>query len=285
MLGRIARQLAGQAARQLASNAVSSAKSQHAAAQTKAPVEPALGVLFALKLEAAPTWERMDAATPCQVAKLMANAGRLGSQFCVAAVGGVGRAATERAAKKLLAIKPKLVVSAGLAVAQDERLRHGDILFANRVCTAQGSWAPATQFAPTSDMLPIAEDMAVRVHQGALLTTEQIVRSPAQRRELAETHDVLACDLESAWLAAACAEADVPWLAVRVVCDEVDDELPPDVATIREQSNSASRMGATAGALFREPGRALDLWKLRQAAAEAANHLAGAMVELFRPTE
>ena len=61
MLGRIAKQLAGQAARQL----VASAKAQHAVARQPAPVEPDVGVLFGLRLEAAPTWDRMELSTPC----------------------------------------------------------------------------------------------------------------------------------------------------------------------------------------------------------------------------
>lgn len=284
MLGRIARQLAGQAARRLASNA----KSQQTAAQQAAPREPAMAALFAQKLEAGPTWDRMDAAMHCHIDKLAAVAGRLGSQFCVAAVSGVGRKATTRAVNKLLALSPKLVVTAGLAVAQDERLRHGDVLFADRVCTAQQVWKAATQakpwsqWAPTADCIDAGEGVAVRVHQGGLLTTDQLVRSPSQRRQLAEQHQTLACDLESAWVVAACEEARVPWLAIRVVCDELDDELPAEIATVREQSNSARRLGAAAGALFREPGRALDLWKGRQSAVDAAEQLAGAMAELFR---
>lgn len=269
MFGRLARRLAGQAARQ----AVSHAKSQHSAAKQPAPDEPDLALLFAMRLEAAPTWDRMDARTGCRAGKLSAEAGRLGKTFCVACVGGVGTRARSAIAQ-VLQMRPKLVVCAGLGGALDRSLVRGDIVLAPTVCDEKGCHWAGEAVENFRSVLPQAQ-------VGRLLTTEHVVRLPEQRARLADAHDAIVCDMETAYVAEACHEADVPLLAIRCISDEADEELPSDIATLLDQTTTASRLGAAAGAVFRSPSRAVDLWNLRKNAQEAAEKLAEALAQIF----
>lgn len=269
MFSRIARHLAGRAARQV----VSAAQQRQLAGSRPAPQSPDAAILFAMKLEAAPTWARMESPAPCRAGKLPAESGRLGRQFCVAAVGGVGERA-RGAARQLLTLEPQLVISAGLGGALNSHWKTGDVLVATSVAREQG---PVCDFPLSANVLEQLEQF----RGGRLLSVDEVVRRPVRRAELAERHEADVCDMETAHVAEICQHAGVPMLAVRVISDESDQELPADIATLLQQPSTAARLGAAAGAVIKQPGRAGELWRLRQAAADAAEKLAAALTELL----
>jgi adenosylhomocysteine nucleosidase len=72
--------------------------------------------------------------------------------------------------------------------------------------------------------VPAAE---LGIHRGDLLSVAEPLESPAAKRAAAEATNAVAVDMESAGIAAAAARAGVPFVALRVVVDGVDDALPP----------------------------------------------------------
>ena len=78
---------------------------------------------------------------------------------------------------------------------------------------------------------------------GRLLTVDRIVRTVAEKRELAESTQALAVDMESLAVATACREAHVRCLVVRAISDDMTADLPPEVLSIVGSTGSV-RLGA-----------------------------------------
>jgi adenosylhomocysteine nucleosidase len=104
------------------------------------------------------------------------------------------------------------------------------------------------------------------------------LRDPAERRSLAEQHQAIACDMETFAIAQVCREQGVPLLAIRIVSDAVDDELPPEIEHLLKQKSLAAKVGAAAGAILKRFSAAKDLWKLREDALKASDRLAKFLV-------
>ena len=108
-----------------------------------------------------------------------------------------------------------------------------------------------------------------------------IIRRPADRRRLADEHGALACDMETFGVAEVCHQRGVPPLAIRVISDAVDDELPREIEYLLAQKSLAGKLGAAAGAVFRRPSAAKDLWRLREDALKASDRLAKFLVRVI----
>jgi adenosylhomocysteine nucleosidase len=109
---------------------------------------------------------------------------------------------------------------------------------------------------------------------GRLLTVDSLLREPAERRLLAEKHGAIAVDMESFAVAEACRASGVAFMAVRIISDAVDDELPPEIEHLLAQKSFAGKLGAATGAILKRFSAAKDLWKLREDALKASDRLA-----------
>jgi len=91
-------------------------------------------------------------------------------------------------------------------------------------------------------------------HVGALTTELQTVETAAGKAALHARRDgALAVDMESAWIAAACARAGVPVLSLRVISDGATDDFPVPASVIFDQKNQRPRAGALLLWLLRHP--------------------------------
>jgi adenosylhomocysteine nucleosidase len=202
------------------------------------------------------------------------RAGKLGRHEVVIVEGGVGQKAAGRStAEAIKFYQPKCVISAGFAGGLDEKLRRGHIVMADEVMNLAGETIAI-------DLRLDRESLAATkgLHIGRLLTVDSILREPAERRELAAKHASIACDMETFAIAAACGRQGIPFLAIRIISDAVDDELPPEIEHLLKQKSLAGKLGAAAGAVFKRFGAAKDLWKLREDALKASDRLAKFLV-------
>ena len=67
------------------------------------------------------------------------------------------------------------------------------------------------------------------LHVGPLLTVAKPILSADQKRQLGEQYQALAVDMETLAVAEICRQEKQRFLAVRVVSDAVDEELPADI--------------------------------------------------------
>jgi len=188
--------------------------------------------------------------------------------------GGVGQKSAARATVEAIKFyQPKWVVSAGFAGGLDEKLRRGHIVMADDVINAAGETI-ATDLRLDRESLAATKGL----HVGRLLTVDSILREPPERRHLAEKHAAIACDMETFAIAAACRQQRVPFLAIRIISDAVDDVLPPEIEHLLKQKSLAGKLGAAAGAVLKRFSAAKDLWKLREDALKASDRLAKFLV-------
>lgn len=145
--------------------------------------------------------------------------GTLGADRVVAHAIGVGGGA----AHVVAAERPRLVISCGFAGALDGSLRSGDLVLASSVCDESGERVIARD-----SVLRVARRAlagCARVADGELLCTTRIAATRDDKRALAHPGR-RAVDLESWAIARAADRAHIPWLALRVVLDPLDVELP-----------------------------------------------------------
>jgi adenosylhomocysteine nucleosidase len=123
-------------------------------------------------------------------------------------------------------------------------------------------------------MDPAVVQATPHLHVGRLLSLDQLVRDRQKKEVLATEHGAIAYDMETFAVAQVCRNENVRFLAVRVVSDQLDEQLPAEVEHMLGQQSVAGKLGAATGALFRRPGSVKDMWKLRETATQASDRLA-----------
>jgi adenosylhomocysteine nucleosidase len=218
--------------------------------------------LFALRRESAPFVRRLrrlhhfpDA--PCPAA--------LYADSILVLETGVGPARARAAARWLLDNhSPKLVAAAGFAGALAARLRVGDVIVASEVVEESGVRWPCVIPARLTDQ---------RV--GRLLTARHLIADPAGKAALGQQFQADFVDMESAAIAAECAEDGMPFAAVRAVSDASDTALSPQLVSLLAGERVAPLR--VLGALARSPRLAGELWWLAVGTRRAARNLAAVL--------
>lgn len=241
--------------------------------QTEQPADDApceLLVLFALSVESGGLVDMLENAVTTKAASFVEYSGRLAGRKVVIVNTGVGREAAALATRDALRLhRPAWVISAGFAGGLVEEVRRGHIFMAKEVIDPEGN--------PVEIPLAIDQQSLAandRLHAGTLLTVDQILATPEEKRAAAQAHQAIACDMETSAVAQVCAEEKARLLSIRIVSDAVDDQLPPEVATLLAQKSWASKLGAATGAIFKRPSSALDMWQLKEDALKATDRLA-----------
>jgi adenosylhomocysteine nucleosidase len=227
----------------------------------------AAGIVFAVDIEADAFARLATERRELRAAGgLVCHEGTVGGRRVAWCVGGIGPAAATRAARLLVAgHHPRLLVSAGFAGGLDPGLPRGTVVRPMRVNVAG---APATA-------LPLAGPPDAPAL--TICTAERIVRTPAEKRDLAARTGAALVDMETFAVAAVAREADLPCAGVRVISDAADDELPPAVAGLARPQSTLRLLGTALGAVGRRPRTAIDLWRLWEHAVLDGRTLAGAV--------
>ena len=137
---------------------------------------------------------------------------------------GPGAARAAAAACRAIDGGAALLVSWGLAGGLAASVAPGTVVAPRRVL-AEGKAPLAVDAAWHSLLAECARGLAT--DSGDLLSVAQPLESPAMKRAAAKAANAVAVDMESAGIAAVAARARVPFVALRVVVDGLDDALPP----------------------------------------------------------
>jgi hypothetical protein len=194
--------------------------------------------------------------------------GRLGQARAIGIAVGVGGGA----AQVIAAEKPRLIVSCGLSGALDPSLATGDIVLATSVSDEAGESIAVAPSVLRAARRALAG--AGKVVEGEILCATQVAATAAEKRALARPGR-LAIDLESGPAARAAQRAQIPWLAVRVVFDPLDAELPAFTRTVQPSYVAPALRYALGG-----PRAVADLARLGLRARTAHKALAQALHRL-----
>ncbi|NVB80746.1 MAG: hypothetical protein HOV81_20285 [Kofleriaceae bacterium] len=193
--------------------------------------------------------------------------GRVGGTRVVARAVGVGGGAAHVVAEE----HPRFVISCGFAGALDGALAPGDLVLASSVRDESGDTVIARE-----SVLDVARRTLTnkRVAEGELLCATRIAAKRDDKHALARPGR-LAVDLES-WAAARAAErARIPWLAIRVILDPLDIDLPTFAGEVRSDYGVSVLRHALRG-----PSAIVELARLSVRTAVALGSLRQAMQEL-----
>jgi adenosylhomocysteine nucleosidase len=238
-----------------------------------------IGLIAALPWEIAPLLRRCEKVRRYKAASFVMHGGRYRGIKLAAAEAGMGFARARTAAQAMIdGHNPDFVLAVGFSGALQSGLRVGDVVVANALVDEHG------QSVALDLAMPASPESGL--HVGRLLTSDRLIRRAEEKLELGRRYDALAVDLESLAVAQVCRERKRRFMAVRVVSDDAASDLPEEILTIAGPTGSV-RWGAALGALWRRPGSAGELWRLRSVAQQCGERLAafleGVLVQLHPP--
>lgn len=229
-----------------------------------------VGLAFALGIESGGIEDLLTGVVTTQAAGLTVREGRLRDRNVAIVTSGVGQLAAARATQALIAgHRPSWVISAGFAGGLDPRLKRGEIVMADSLISTD-----SRRLAIDLKISPESIATSKGLHIGPCVASDKILHRPADKSALGRRTGALAVDMESWAVGEVCRQAKTRFLAIRVISDTVDDELPADVETLARQTSTASRLGAAAGAIFRRPSSIKDMLKLKEDALVFSDRLA-----------
>jgi nucleoside phosphorylase len=161
------------------------------------------------------------------------------------------------------------LISAGFAGALDNDLKIGDLLLAENFSTVHLSEARAS----LSDL---------HIHIANLLTVPALIDSPEERNKLALKSGAVAADMETEFIARACAACGIPLLSLRVISDTPHNRLPAPANVLFDIERQQTRMLKLATHLLAHPGRVSRLVHFASRIAHARKILADALVAVVR---
>ena len=233
-------------------------------------------ILFALDMEAEGVVSRLEDPDESQHGSLRLTHGRLAGVEVVVASSGVGRALAHQATLELVShLQPSWVISAGFAGGVVSHVHRGDIVLANSV-------TDEAQNILAIDLNMSEAGTPPGLHVGRLVTVNDVKERPQEKQALAASHKAIAVDMESFASANVCAQKEIRFMVVRVITDEVDEQLPPEVRHLLAQDSTAGLWGAVAGAAIGRPSSLKDLWTLRKNAVTASERLGQFLSSMFQ---
>ena len=225
-----------------------------------------IGMVCALPIELDPFLAQCSRLKKYSGDRFVFRGGYYGSVRVAVVESGMGFAKARDATHALIdAHTPRWVLSCGFSGALVPEMKIGDIVIANDVVDEHGQELTVS--------LKMAEDRENGLYVGRILTADHLVRTIAEKRQLADKRDALAVDMESLAVAQVCHERKTRFMAVRSISDDLASDLPPEVLTLVGETG-AVRIGAALGALWKRPGSMKEMWKLREGAYRAADRLA-----------
>lgn len=242
-----------------------------------------IAVVAALEDEAAGLLAKLEGARRFSISGSPAWEGELAGRPLLLARSGPGRARAEAASSYLLGHYPlSAMLGIGFAGAVQEGLRVGDLVLCERV-HAQGEAEPQNCDAALLQQAAAALQGGGRpFHRGDALTVPQVLGEPQDKAEVGRRLPVAVVEMEGYWLAQAAGRQGVPFLALRVVLDEVGDWLPDE--NFLDESGAVQRHRAMAY-LMRHPERTAALMRLGAAVAKAGQSLAAGVTAILEGWE
>lgn len=159
--------------------------------------------------------------------------GRIGSEEVFLVATGIGIARARESARRALQMlpQPRMVISTGVAGALAPGLKAGELVLAGRLMIETGD---DSDFEETSRLAPdTAKSIQETLHCGGLacsigtlLTVRRVLAGAEAKGAAYARSGALAVDMESAAIAAELAGSAAPFVCLRAVMDEADDEIP-----------------------------------------------------------
>lgn len=189
---------------------------------------------------------------------------------------GVGPAAAHSVAGRVLKAQPmSLVMSTGFACALVPA-QVGDLIVGTAVSSVlrEGAWTMGADSVPCDEavragVLTVAQDAGLVARVGTVVSSGTVVWQAEEKHRLRRATKATGLDMESAALAAAAQERNLPMAIVRTVSDLADEDLPLDFNLFLRPTGWAKGMQA----VISSPSSVAGLNRLRKQSRVAADRL------------
>ena len=169
-------------------------------------------------------------------------------------------------ARELVALGATRLMSFGIAGSLDSSVHLGDVFIGTRVASINGQWGCDEAWGRAlSNAIPHAK-------RGGVYGSEVLVASTESKGALYQTTGCAIVDMESQCAAEIAAEANLPLMVVRAVCDDSVMNVPPFVMAAIAEDGSISVLKAL-GHLALHPSQAPDLFHVMRGTSGALNAL------------
>lgn len=163
---------------------------------------------------------------------------------------GMGAERAAAAARTLVGDGVSVLMSWGVAAALVPGVDPGALVLASSVLGADGrEWSTDAEW---RGALAAAMSPAHQVFEQRLVDTPELVADPAAKHALSRESGAIACDMESAAVAAVAAGHGLAFVSVRAIIDDVSMVLPP-VARAAMDADGRLRPAALMAALVGRP--------------------------------
>ena len=164
----------------------------------------------------------------------------------------------------------KYLISAGFAGALDPELRVGNLLLSENFSSPELLSSPHLDF---------AED---RLFVGKLATVPVVIDSKSERERWAAKSGAAAVDMETDFIAAACAAHRIPMLSLRVMSDTPAEPFPVPPGVLFDLEKQKTNFARLTLYLVTHPGAVMRLNAFRRRIALARQSLTNALDKLLR---
>ena len=183
---------------------------------------------------------------------------------------GVGeKVCRQRVAEFLQDQQFDLLISSGFAGALNDKLQIGDLLLAKNFSTVE-----LTEVGSSFSRLPI--------HEADLLTVRALIDSNDERNKIAHTSGAAAVDMETEFIARACAEHGIPLLSLRVITDTPREAFPAPPNVLFDIEQQQTRFLTLATFFIARPNRVPQLIQFARRIARVRKILASALFDVVR---
>jgi hypothetical protein len=107
-----------------------------------------------------------------------------------------------------------------------------------------------------------------------------VIETAAERNQFAQEHDASAVDMETAWIAEACARRAIRMLSLRVISDTAADPFPAPPSILFDLGRQKTPVLKLGGYLLRHPAGVVRLGRFAQQIAQARASLTSALLVL-----
>ncbi len=241
-------------------------------------------LFYAFAREIAPFKRRLRNRAPLALDGLHGFRAEIGGKTFTVVGHGIGDRRASDTARRAFDLIPgaELVIGTGVAGALSSGLKPGDLVLSDRTLTIHTDGQVAEQMTPVGDahIRAVGRSLAIAgiaYSTGAILTSHRVLATGAEKRRAKESTGAIAVDMETAAIAAEAAARGIPFVAIRAVLDEVDDEIVG--AAMADEDGNVRPLVATSY-LIRNPATMLKLPRMIRNLSRATTAIAEALTAI-----
>jgi adenosylhomocysteine nucleosidase len=222
-------------------------------------------ITFAVEAEFAP-WRKLRSLQTAKVNGLEMFQAQIGRATVDFVVTGMGEENARRATEIATSVPHTICVASGFAGSLKESLKVGDVLVARAV---QKLGKSKTIECSRNLFMAAREDQAIEAKM--FLTVDRVIATKQEKQQLSPFAD--AVDMESYATLLVAKEKKLPAVAIRVISDRFDQDMPADIdMTVNERGQV--KIGGVVKHLARHPLQVPALIRLGRQSSTAAEALA-----------